>query len=129
MGGLSVKKSFGLSGCVASALIIPLSPAFAADFPLGAYTAHSNVTITFDDQGQFRVSDGKAMQVAGHYTVKGNQLELTDQEGPWACRKPGQQTGTYSWKYADSTLTLAKLTDPCQERVGTLATAPWKRPK
>jgi hypothetical protein len=113
---------------VACGLIIPLSAALAADFPAGAYTAHEHVTVTFDGKGQFRVSDGKATQVAGHYIVKGNQLELTDQEGPWACTKQGEQTGTYTWKYANSALTFTKVADHCEARVGTLATAPWKQP-
>ncbi len=115
-------------GQVACGLIIPLSAALAADFPAGAYTAHENVTLTFDGKGQFRVNDGKATQVAGHYTVRGNHLELTDKEGPWACTKPGEQTGTYTWKYTNSALTFTKIADRCDARVGTLATAPWKQP-
>src|SRR5690242_2404733 len=85
---------------VAAGLIIPLSAALAADFPAGVYTAHQSVTLTFERDGQFQVSDGKATQVAGRYVVKGDRLELTDKEGAWACTKPGQQTGTYKWTYA-----------------------------
>jgi len=118
-------RSLGQVACV---LIIPFSAALAADFPAGEYTAHENVTVTFDGKGQFRVSDGKATEVSGHYTVKGNKLEMTDKEGPWACTKPGEQTGTYTWKYADSALTFTKVADHCEARVGTLATAPWKHP-
>ena len=113
---------------VACGLIIPFSVAHAADFPAGAYTAHGGVTLTFDGKGQFRVNDGKATQVAGHYAVKGNQLVLTDKEGPWACTKPDEQTGTYTWKYANSTLMLTKVADHCEARAGTLATEPWKQP-
>ena len=113
---------------VTAGLIIPLSAAFAAGFPAGVYTAHQSVTLTFDGKGQFQVSDGKATQVAGHYVVKGDRLELTDKEGAWACTKPGEQTGTYRWKYADSALTFTKVADHCEARVGTLANAPWKQP-
>ena len=75
------------------------------------------------------VETTKTTQVTGHYTVKGNQLELTDKEGPWACTKAGEQTGTYTWKYANSALTFTKIADHCQDRVGTLVTAPWQQPK
>jgi hypothetical protein len=111
-----------------SAFAMPLA-AVAADFPAGAYVAHKSITLTFDAQGQFHVNDGKGTQVSGRYTVKGDQLELTDTEGPWACTKTGEQSGTYTWKYAGSVLTLTKVTDSCQDRVGTLAAVSWKRPQ
>lgn len=69
--------------------------------------------------------DGKSTQVVGKYTVKGDQLELTDTGGPWACTKEGEQTGIYSWKYARSVLTLTKVTDLCTDRAGTL-TPTWQ---
>jgi hypothetical protein len=118
-----VLRSLGLMAC---GLILPLSVALAANFPSGTYTAHENITVTFDGKGQFHVSDGKATEVSGSYTVKGNKLEMTDKEGAWACTKKGEQSGTYTWKYADSALTLTKVADHCEARVGTLATAPWK---
>ncbi len=109
-------------------LTLPLSPARAADFPIGSYAANASVTLTFDDKGRFRVNDGKAMQVAGRYTVKGDQLALTDEKGPWACTKPGEQTGTYTWKYDNSVLTFVKIADRCADRVASLTTAAWKAP-
>lgn len=113
---------------IVSALSLPLA-AVAADFPAGAYVAHKSITLTFDAQGQFHVNDGKGTKVSGRYTVKGDQLELTDTGGLWACTKSGEQSGTYTWKYAGSVLTLTKVTDPCQDRVGTLAAVSWKRPQ
>lgn len=113
---------------VAAGLTHSLS-AFAADFPVGSYAANASITITFDDKGQFHVNDGKTTQVAGRYAVKGDQLEITDSEGPWACTKAGQQTGTYTWKYEHAVLAFSKLADQCEARVGSLTTATWKQSK
>lgn len=107
-------------------LATSFAPAFAADLPTGTY-ATKGITLTLDGKGQFRVNDGKAMKVSGSYTINGDQLVLTDQKGPWACTKSGEQSGTYTWKYDDSVLTLAKVTDACTDRVGSLTTSPWKR--
>jgi len=106
--------------------MLPVGLSYAADFPAGAYTAHKNVTILFDKQGSFHVTQDGKTQVSGQYRVKGDQLELTDQDGPWACTKAGQQSGTYQWKSDEAGLMLTKVTDPCEDRVGTLATSRWK---
>ncbi len=111
---------------VSIALTLVVGSAFAADFPIGSYSAHQNLTIVFDKQGTFHVTqDGKSV-VIGNYRIKGDQLELTDRDGPWACTKAGQQSGTYQWKYGDAGLTLTKVTDACEERGATLATSSWK---
>ncbi len=111
---------------LALAVAMSQSSAFAADFPVGSYVAHKGITLTFDDKGQFRVLDGKTTQVTGNYRVKADQLELTDTGGPWACTKNGEQTGTYSWKYDHSVLTLTKVADLCNDRSGTLTPATWQ---
>lgn len=108
-------------------LATALAPAFAADLPTGTYATNGGITLTLDGKGHFRVNDGKTMKVAGSYTIKADQLVLTDQKGPWACTKSGEQSGTYTWKYDDSSLTLVKVTDPCTDRVGSLTLNPWKR--
>ena len=110
-------------------LLLLLTPAIAlgADFPAGSYTAHGDLTIVFDAQGMFHVTQGGKAVVNGKYQVKGDQLEMTDQGGPWACTKAGLQSGTYRWKVGDGGLTLAKLSDACKEREGTLATSIWKQ--
>lgn len=41
------------------------------------------------DKGQFRVSKGEEVLVEGEYTVKGDQLQLTDKRGPIACTAAG----------------------------------------
>lgn len=111
---------------LAMGLTLALSPVRAADFPVGSYAANASVTLTFDAKGRFRVNDGKTTQVTGRYTVRGSQLALTDEKGPWSCTKPGEQTGTYTWKYDDSELTFAKVADQCGDRVASLTASTWK---
>ena len=111
---------------MALGLATVLSLAFAADPPTGTYAAKGNITLTLDGNGQFRVSDGKGTKVAGSYTIKGDQLQLTDKDGPWACTKTEEQSGTYTWKLDDSVLTLVKVRDLCTDRVGSLTMTSWK---
>jgi hypothetical protein len=109
---------------------LALTSAYAADFPTGAFSANgSKTTVTFDGKGQFRVVDKDAMVVAGQYTIKGDQLEITDMQGPWACTKAGEKTGTYAWKLNKSELTFSKLEDGCQDRVQSLTMTKWQRQK
>jgi hypothetical protein len=118
-----------LIGQMAAAIGLALAflPAFAADFPAGTYSVDgAKPTLTFDDKSQFRVEEGGKTMVTGKYTSKGDQVEFTDQKGPWACTKNGQKTGTYQWKYDGSVLTLTKVTDACTDRVGSLSGVKWK---
>jgi hypothetical protein len=109
-------------------LTLALSPAFAADLPVGSYTAEGHtLTLTLDASGRFRVIEKDLVQVSGRYTVKGDQIELTDTDGPWACTKAGQQTGTYHWMLGKSVLTFSKVADPCEDRVGSLVKVGWKQ--
>jgi hypothetical protein len=101
---------------------------YAADFPKGTY-ASSEYTIVFADKGQFRVSTGDELVVEGEYTVKGEQLILTDKTGRLACTGEGIETGTYTWKYEGEMLTLSKVKDECPGRSAGLTAGPWKRKK
>jgi hypothetical protein len=115
-----------LAGCLALAL----SSVFAAEspFPIGAYAVEGHkVRLTFNDKAEFRVTEGGVTQVVGRYKVEQDRLELTDLQGPWACTKAGQQTGTYRWNYANSVLTFSKVTDLCEDRVQSLTPANWAR--
>jgi len=111
---------------LALGLASALSLAFAADPPTGTYATKGNITLTLDGKGQFRVSDGKTTKVAGSYTVKGDQLQLTDKDGPWACTKKEEQSGTYTWTLDQSVLKLVKVSDLCADRVSSLTTTSWK---
>ena len=105
------------------ALVLPVGIAWAADFPAGSCTAHKSVTIVLDKQVPFRVTQDGKSQVSGQFRVEGDQLELTYQHGTWACAKRGQQSGTYQWKLDDAGLTLTRITDLFEVRVGTPATS------
>jgi len=101
---------------------------FAADFPQGTY-ASGEYTIVFADKGQFRVLTGEEVVVEGEYTVKGEQLMLTDKRGRFACTGEGMATATYGWKYEGEALTLSKVEDKCSGRSAGLTAGPWKRKK
>jgi hypothetical protein len=108
--------------------ILTVSPALAADFPTGTFQAKQTpFAVSFDDKGQFRVNQGDTLEVMGHYSAKASELKLTDAQGPWACTKVGEQTGTYTWKYENAVLTFVKVTDRCEDRVKSLVGLAWQR--
>lgn len=110
--------------------MLMLTCALAADFPAGTYqTKGQPYTVSFDGKGQFQVHQGAKLQVAGTYSVKADEVELTDAEGPWACTKADEKTGTYSWKYEQAVLTLSKVSDKCADRVRSLVDLAWTRQK
>jgi hypothetical protein len=122
---LSPLRALALATCA----VVGASLAFAAaDFPLGAY-AIDEFAIVFADKGQFSVSKGENVMVEGEYTVKGDQLRLTDKRGPRACTGEGQEPGTYRWKYEGEVLTLSKVEDNCEGRAAAMTAKPWKRKK
>ena len=108
--------------------ILTLSPAFSADFPTGTFEAKQTpFAVSFDDKGQFRVKQGDTLEVMGHYSAKASELKLTDAQGPWACTKAGELTGTYTWTYENAVLTFVKVTDKCEDRVKSLVGLAWQR--
>ena len=121
-------KSHLTTSALAICSTLAVSSAFAGDFPTGMYEVkEAPYTLNFDDKGQFHVNTGETLKVAGNYSVKAAQLRLTDQTGPWACTKAGQQTGTYAWKYENAVLTFSKVEDKCEDRVRSLVNLAWKR--
>lgn len=119
----------GSATLLGTCLALAMSSTLAAEtsFPAGTYAAEGHkITIAFDDKGQFRVTEGGVLHVSGRYSAKGGQLEITDTQGPWACTKPGEQTGTYRWKYENSVLTFNKLVDRCEDRAHSLTAATWR---
>jgi hypothetical protein len=110
---------------VLSAVGIGTRAVAAAEFPVGSYTL-ADYTLTFGDAGQFRVMKGDQLGVEGEYSITGEQLRLTDKQGPFACGN-GQETGTYTWKYEGDSLTLSAVSDPCGGRAQAIAGKPWKR--
>jgi hypothetical protein len=104
---------------------LAFSTALAADFPTGSYEA-KGIVITFATAQKWHLTQGKDTVVSGTYSVKGDQLEITDVDGPWAC-KAGQQTGTYAWKVDNAVLTFTKVADACKDRSDPLTTMKFKR--
>lgn len=95
-------------------------------FPTGAYVS-GKIAMKFDPQGHVRVTEGTKVLVDGEFSVKADEIRLTDRSGPWACLTAGQETGTYRWQYAGEKLTLSRIDDRCEGRVGDLTAQPWKR--
>jgi hypothetical protein len=121
---LSRRSAYALAICSTWAL----SPAFAAEFPTGTFAGKQTpITVYFDDNSKFRVKQGDTVEVSGSYSATASELKFTDTQGPWACSKEGERTGTYTWKYENSVLTLAKLIDKCVDRVKSLVGVDWQR--
>ena len=120
-----LSRSIG-QAALATGLAIAFFPAFAADFPAGTYLAEGSKTTVKFEKGQFVVEDAQKTVVTGKYTIKGSQMRITDKDGPWACTKDGEQSGTYRWTYVDSVLTFQKVADACADRVGSLQGVKWK---
>ena len=123
-GALALATCSALAMCAALATV-PASP--ANGFPTGTYSAQGlAATATFDGNGKLHISKGGVMEVDGDYTVKGDQIQLTDKSGPWACTKAGEQTGIYRWTYANGTLAFSKVMDQCEGRAASLTKYTWK---
>jgi hypothetical protein len=117
-----------LSGSILMVMLAILtSAAFAADFPTGTYQAGDRAVTVKLEGGKFEVHKGTESTVSGTYTVKGDQIAITDVSGPGACKTAGQQTGLYSWKLSDNVLAFTKVSDRCDIRVRSLVSAVWKR--
>ncbi|HJU07843.1 MAG TPA: hypothetical protein VJ727_05105 [Rhodanobacteraceae bacterium] len=117
-------STFATSLLAATAALIAVGSAPAADFPAGTY-AEPGFTLAFDSNGHFRGSQKDAVKVEGDYAVSGNQVTFTDTSGPWAC--PAKQTGTYRWESNGDTLTFSKVSDACKDRVNSLTPHSWKK--
>ncbi|MGH7025666.1 MAG: hypothetical protein ACREEB_19060 [Caulobacteraceae bacterium] len=123
-------RSFSnLLGAVALASCPLLATASAAaDFPAGVYTTKgAPETITFGDNGRVSVNKDGVLEVEGAYSVNGDQIQLTDERGPWACTKPGEQTGAYRWKSDHGQLSFTKVADACTDRANSILKHTWKK--
>lgn len=93
-------------------------------FPTGAYVS-GKIAMKVDPQGHVRVTEGMKVLVDGEFSVKADEIRLTDKSGPMACLTKGQETGVYRWHYTGGKLTLSKIEDRCEGRVGDLTAQPW----
>jgi hypothetical protein len=123
----SMIGSFVATIALAVASCLALAPAFAAEFTTGSYEA-KGLVMTFAKGQQWHLNKGAEVVVSGTYALKGDQLEITDVAGPWACNKTaGMETGTYTWKVDSGILTFTKVADACNERSNPMTSMQWKR--
>lgn len=116
-------STLAISLFASAAMTIFTTTAFAADPVAGTYMA-GDFTLSFNG-GHFRGSQKNQVKVEGDYKVKGQQVEFTDKSGPWAC--PATQVGTYLMESKGKTLTLKKVTDVCEGRIGSLTPQAWTK--
>jgi hypothetical protein len=101
----------------------------AADFKTGTYSVTVdgvNYSIKYYEGNKVTVTRGGEVAVEGTYKVTGDEIEVTDERGPIACRGE-EKTGRYRWKLEDKVLTLTKVQDGCIGRASALTAQPWTR--
>ena len=101
-----------------ASLVAVTAVAVAGDFPAGSYISGPYM-LRFERNGVFRVIKSDVALVEGTYRVKGDQLQITDKRGPFACTGKGQATGTYSWSIEAEMLRFSKVEDNSPNRVQT----------
>lgn len=69
-------------------------------------------TIAFADNGGYAVGKDNTVTAAGLWTLAGNELTLTDTEGPFSCSGPG----TYAISTDGSTYAFTAINDDCAGR-------------
>jgi len=100
----------------------------AAEFKQASYSRTSprgeKMILKFGDKQKFVLSgeDGK-MLVEGTYKVTNDEIEFTDEKGPFASKdaKPGK----YKWQLANGKLNFTKVEDESEGRSEGIAGATW----
>jgi len=90
----------------------PSVTAQSSKFPVGSYES-GPFTIIFKDGGNFEVAHSSGGGVKGTYKVSGDQVEVTDVEGEFACP---DAVGKYTWKVEGEKLVMNIVADPCDGR-------------
>jgi hypothetical protein len=106
-------------------------PAAAADeFPKGKFVLKTSDgdewAVTFDDQGKFTARLNGELGVKGAYKVTKDEIEFTDEDGPFA-GKGEEQKATYKWKLDGKKLTFIKVKDSSEGRVAVVTGGPWEK--
>jgi hypothetical protein len=100
----------------------------AAEFKQASYSRTSQrgekMILKFGDKQKFVLSgeDGKTL-VEGTYKVSNDQIEFTDEKGPFASKdaKPGK----YKWQISDGKLNFTKIEDESEGRSKGIAGDTW----
>jgi hypothetical protein len=118
-------------GVTAFAVLALASPAGAAEFPKGTYTASNQKdwSIQFGDKGKFTVMSAGKTVVEGSYEVADDQITLTDEKGPFAAKDDDSKTGKYKWKLEGKSLTFSKVADKSTGRELLLTMNTWEPQK
>jgi hypothetical protein len=102
----------------------------AADFPKGTFTVKDPGgtvwAVNFGGEDKFTVSRGEREVVEGTYKVAKDEIEFTDENGPFAGNGDAK-TGTYKWKLESGQLTFTKVKDESQGRSRILTAGAWER--
>ena len=96
--------------------------------PLGAYSVAVSAedvpenfagdwALTFFNN-YYTVQINSRVVVVGQYTISGDQVTVSDLDGPFACiaEDSTQSDGTYAWSYLPGSLTLNPVADNCRGR-------------
>jgi hypothetical protein len=106
------------------------SPAGASDFPKGTFTVKDPDgtvwAVNFDGKDKVTVSRAGKEVVEGTYKVNKEEIEFTDEKGPFA-GKGDAKTGTYKWKLEGAKLTFTKVKDESKGRSRVLMAGVWER--
>jgi hypothetical protein len=103
--------------------------AAAADFPKGTFTIKASDAmwaVTFDGKGKFKVTRDGQEGLTGSYKVTKDEIELTDEEGPFA-GKGDQKACTYKWKLDGKKLTFTKVKDESEGRSAIITAGAWDK--
>jgi hypothetical protein len=102
----------------------------AAEFPKGTFTVKdpggTAWAVSFDGKGKVTVSRAGKEVIEGTYKVNNNEIEFTDEKGPFAGTGDAK-TGTYKWKLEDGKLTFTKVKDESGGRSRVLTAGAWQR--
>ena len=110
--------------------LVAADRARAADFPKGTFNLKDKEgavwAVTFDGKGKFTVTRDDKEGLTGKYKVAKDEIEFTDDEGPFA-GKGDDQMATYKWKLDGKKLTFTKVKDSSAGREAVVTGGPWEK--
>ena len=104
--------------------------AAADEFPKGKFVLKTSDgdewAVTFDDKSKFTAMHNGELGVKGSYKVTKDEIEFTDEDGPFA-GKGEEQKATYKWKLDGKKLTFTKVKDTSEGRVAIITAGAWEK--
>ncbi|HKB05696.1 MAG TPA: hypothetical protein VKD90_25980 [Gemmataceae bacterium] len=115
---------------IASLCLLAHRAAAADEFPKGKFVLKtpdgSEWAVTFDDKGKFTAMLNGELGVKGAYKVTKDEIEFTDEDGPFA-GKGEEQKATYKWKLDGKKLTFTKVKDSSEGRAAVVTGGAWEK--